>query len=262
MNVPVLPSLRRVLAIASCDWRCFHRQGTWLGGVTMAAVVGVLAAAAVRADPLAGVVLLELVVGALSLVGAAIALMLGSQVVAREVRDGTWMVVLARPVSRAEFLAGKFLGVAAVLGELGLFGGALLGAMMTVGAPWEPLLAVLCLALWVKWCLVAALAILFATLTSGTLALLYASALFVLGHAGGLVRTFAESEQLLNRANHWGGLLFYYLVPHFELFELRVAGLAGPGWNWSGPLAALAYGASLCVALLGLARLAWEAREL
>jgi hypothetical protein len=261
VNVLSSQSLLRVAAIARCDWLGFHRQGAWAGSVGAVAVAGVVAGLAVRGDAVSGMALLELSVLLTSVAGALLALVLGSQVVAREWRDRTWMIVLARPVSRGEFLAGKFLGVALVLGEVALAAACLLWALMVLGAPWVPSAPWLCLAMWAEWCLAAALAVLFACLTSGTLALVYASALYVLGHAGGLVRSFAESEERLNVFNHWGGLLFYHLLPHFELFDLRLGSL-GPGWDWLRFGAMLGYAAALAAAWLALARLAWEAREL
>ncbi|MEB3328567.1 MAG: ABC transporter permease subunit [Candidatus Sericytochromatia bacterium] len=261
MNVLSTQSLRRVMAIARCDWLGFHRQGAWAGGASAVAAAGSLAALGVRGDAEGGLALLELTMLLTSVGGALLALVLGSQVVAREWRDRTWMIVLARPVSRGEFLAGKFVGVALVLGEVALAATILVLALMLCGAPWVPLAPWLCLALWAKWCLAAALAVLFACLTSGTLALLYASTLYVLGHAGGLVRTFAESEVHLSLFNHWGGLLFYHLLPHFEVFEHRLGSL-GAGWDWARFGATLGYAAALGTAWLALAHLAWEGREL
>lgn len=252
----------RCLAVARCEWLAFHRLDAWRGGAALGLLAALLAAAGARGDDLRGAAVQDLLLWGTGGVGAMVALLLGSQVIAREVRDRTWMVVLATPVSRLEFLVGKFLGVAAVLAEVALVGGVSLVGAMLVSGPWAPGLLALLPMLWLQWCLAAALAVLFATLTSGPLALLYASALFLLGHAGGLVRTFAESEAKLSALNHWGGLVFYHLIPHFELFDQRAALLGGRGPDLAVVGAAALYGCAMIAAWLALADLAWRHREL
>lgn len=253
-------SPRRALAIARCEFRAFHRQAAWRAGGALTLVLALALAWSARGDALRAAAAQDVVLLAFGFLGAALAMVLGADVVAREVRDRTWMVVLAKPVSRLEFLIGKFVGIAAVLAEVALTGAACLGSVMALAGGWGAPLFGLVAFSWLQWCMVAGLAVLFASVTSGPLALLYTVALFLLGHTGGLVRTFAESEVRLNALNHWGGTLFYYLVPHFEMLDQRAVLVDGQG---EGLLAAAAaYALAMTSAWLGLASLAWRRREL
>lgn len=195
-------------------------------------------------------------------IGALVALFLGTSLVHKELDKRTVYIVLAKPLSRLEFLVGKYLGLVATLGLMIALMGVFLAALMAATGDWRPQLFALLLGLWVELGIVTAMAFFFACITSAMLAALYAFCLFALGHQGTLIRAFADSEVKLSLVNYYFGHVMYVILPHFEIFDLRTQVLYGTGMPWAAWGAGLGYGALMIAMLLLLASVAWEAKEL
>lgn len=195
-------------------------------------------------------------------VGVLVSLFLGTNMIHKELDKRTLYIVLAKPITRFRFLAGKFLGVMASQTLLtGLMALGLAALMLASGnTDWR--LFALLPGVWMTMATVTALALAFATVTAGPLAAMYAGGLFLVGQQTLLLREFANSEITLSKVNYLLGHVLYYVLPNFGAFDHKNTLLYGGTLSWSAWAWGLAYGALLCAGLLAMATAAWEAREL
>jgi ABC-type Na+ efflux pump permease subunit len=254
--------LRRVLAVSVVVWMgAIRRKEVYVILVLLGALLGAVVSADVFG--LGGVVTYVKDVGLLLawLFGWILAVMTASRELPAEESRGTIFTLVAKPVSRFEIILGKWLGtwamttcavvffygfvVAAVAGKGGHFNaGALLQGV---------LLHALCLAV------LAALGILFSTrLGSDAAAALTA----VVSAASFLVvPRIPELQAAEAGAGAWRLDLLYHLLPHFEVFDMRLRIVHDFGPVDAGTLfAVLGYGVSLTALLLALAWLAYRTK--
>ncbi len=129
-------------------------------------------------------ILLDVGLAALGLFGLVTAVFVGTGLVNKEIEKRTVFVLIAKPISRSDFIVGKHLGLTAVLA-------ALVGAMMLiylgvlllngVSFPfWSILLAVIYQL--IELSLITAVAILFGVFTSSILAIVLTFAIYLMGH--------------------------------------------------------------------------------
>ncbi|MBD2079164.1 ABC transporter permease subunit [Leptolyngbya sp. FACHB-17] len=128
-------------------------------------------------------ILLDLALAAMPVFGLIVAIFIGTGLVNKEIEKRTVFVLIAKPVSRAEFIIGKHLGLSAVL--------AVLITAMTVSAiailslfktPFP--LANLLLSsifLWLQLSLVSAIALLFSVFASALLAMMLTFGIYLIG---------------------------------------------------------------------------------
>ena len=155
-----------------------------------------------------------------SLLATLLAVFLGSSLLHKELDRRTIYAVMAKPIRRAEFLVGKFLGLWTTTGFL-LAGMTLMVlALLTVvhgETPWI-LLGSLLLTL-AELGIVIAFVILFSSFTTPGLTAFFTVSVIVAGN-------FAE--QILYFGGHGGSSLLagatnalYWIVPHFSTFNVR-----------------------------------------
>jgi ABC-type transport system involved in multi-copper enzyme maturation permease subunit len=130
-------------------------------------------------------ILLDLVLAAMAVLGLVIAIFVGTGLVNKEIEKRTVFVLIAKPVSRPEFIVGKHFGLSAVL--------AVLIASMSVIAlvilhfakvPFSlPNILISSGFLFLQLSLVTAIAILFGVFTSSLLATLFTFGIYLMGSA-------------------------------------------------------------------------------
>ncbi len=196
----------------------------------------------------------------LSVFGLLIVVFVGHALVQREIERGSAVFVFSRPVGRGAFVAGKYLGLAAVLALSNIaMGTILIGILELSGYPWGgPLVGAILLIQLQVWIL-GAIAILFASLCSPILAGLLAVAAWVIGNAAGSLVSLAgmlpESGAHTVRALLW-------LVPRLDLLNATGEAIHGHGIEASRWLWSIAYAALYAVGSLLLARIAFSRRSL
>lgn len=201
---------------------------------------------------------------AITLFGVVIAIFLGNQLVAKEIERRTLYTLLARPLRRRQFLAGKYLGLIAALAlNLALMLLALLGALAWLHPVWQAgesslLAAGYCVFL--ALALLTALSLLFSSFSSPVLAAAFSLALFLIGNFAGDLRGLAAAAH--PGAARWLPEAISYLLPNFSNLNLATAAshfqpisAALLAWN---TLYAIFY----IAILLALAALILEARDL
>jgi ABC-type transport system involved in multi-copper enzyme maturation permease subunit len=149
---------------------------------------GILAAAAALLPKVAAntedKMLLDLGVAAVGILGLLIAVFVGTGLVNKEIEKRTVFVMIAKPISAAEFIVGKHLGLTAVLAVLVTAMTAILFTVLTVQHIAFPITSLIIAALFqlLELSLITAVAILLGVFTSSVLAMLLTLAIYVMGH--------------------------------------------------------------------------------
>lgn len=257
-----LNGVRRVRAIALNTWRETVRDRL------LSAVWGIFAVAALLAIAFEGhahgaaQAVPDLLLSLSGALGALVALFLGSSLVHKETDRRTLFVVLAKPVTRWEFLVGKYLGLLATLTTMGAGMGLAVCAIAALyGAFHWQLLAVLA-AQWLGLCFLTAMTFCFAAITSAILSALYAGGLYLLGQHTLMLRQFGDTERQLHWYNFALGHVMYVVLPNFQVFDFKNALLYDGRLPWHAWSCGLAYGLLMSTAALTVASLAWGQREL
>jgi len=203
----------------------------------------------------------DLGLSALGLIGIAIVVLVGTQLVHKELERRTIHVVLSRPVSRTQYLVGKWAGLTATMAAA-VFAMAIvlmaIGASMRGPAIIGPI-AQATLMIASANALLAALAVLFSSLSTPVLSIAYTMGIYATGYWTADLRAFASQMPGLVGTVMRGAS---YLLPNLELFNLRSQVAHGEGASVIHLALAFGYAGAYVAAALALAVIAFERREL
>jgi len=196
---------------------------------------------------------------AISIFGVLTAVFVGVNLVFKEIERRTVYTLLANPVRRWQFLAGKYAGLLAVLGlNVGLMSLLLLAVVALHGEPVVPLLPALAL-IFVELAVITAFALLYSSLTNPILAAVWTFATYVVGHLSWSLKLLRERvPEGISRALCDA---VYWVLPNLERFNIKhqvVHGLSLADGYFS---LALLYGIGYGLVVLALACVAFERKE-
>lgn len=205
-------------------------------------------------------ILADLGLSAMSLIGCLLAVFVGATLVAGDIERRVLYPIIAKPVSRTEYLLGRYGGLALVLLVNVAIMGAVLAAVLVVESgdlsPVDvPLLAAFGM-LAVQFLVVAAVAILFSSVTSSTLAAILGLSLVLAGHMTNEMRALWQDE-----GSRWLAKAIWYAVPNLGALSLNEAVIyrtAVPEAAWGAALYAVLYAA----AALAIASAGFERRDM
>ncbi len=175
----------------------------------------------------------DLGLSATSIFGLFIAVFIGIGLVWKEVERRSIYSLLAKPISRVDFIIGKYVGLVltllvniavmaialyAVLGVMTLFGPP--AHLLGLDAPaLDPRLLLAIGLILVELALVTALALFFSTFSSPMLSAVFTFGLFVVGQFNADLKHF---EQVVNsRPAAWLARVLYYLLPNLAPFDIK-----------------------------------------
>ncbi len=218
--------MRKILALAGLTVREALRQKLAVNLLVFA--VGLVAASLVLSTLTFGEqyrIIVDIALSAMEVFGTLIAVFLGAALIARDVEQRTVYPIVAKPVSRAQYVAGRYLGLVATttlnltvmaavfVAVLAVYLGGLAFVRET------PLLATLA-SLAVQFAMLGAIAVFFSSFSTATLSAIFTLSLAVAGHvASDLVRYWAKQGS----AARLGGQLLYFIVPNLEALNLKEA---------------------------------------
>jgi ABC-type transport system involved in multi-copper enzyme maturation permease subunit len=175
----------------------------------------------------------DLGLAALSILGLLIAVFIGIGLVAKEVERKSIYSVLTKPVTREQFLLGKYFGLVmtlavnlgamclayyAVLGYQHFF--ATQGIRGAADAPaLDPRLMIAVVLIFAELMLVTAVALFFSTFSSPFLSAMLTLALWLAGHFNADLRHFEEVVNSPVAANF--ARVLYYLLPNLAPFDVK-----------------------------------------
>jgi Cu-processing system permease protein len=209
-------------------------------------------------------IIVDIGLSAMEVFGTLIAVFLGAGLVAREVERRTLHPILAKPVSRAEYVLGRYLGLVAtttlnMLVMAAVFTAVLAYYLKGFGFVREtPLLAVLA-SMAVRFAVVGAVAAFFSCFTTVTLAAIFTLSLVVTGLlSSDLVRYWAHQGAVARAI----GRVAFVLVPNLEALNLKEAMVykdpIPASFAWTG----VGYGLLYSAAILAFAVAVFARRDL
>jgi ABC-type transport system involved in multi-copper enzyme maturation permease subunit len=202
----------------------------------------------------------DITLASISLFGVLIAIFVGTSLVYKEIDKRTLYTILSQPMHRYEFVLGKYLGLLALLAVTVLFmAGVSGGYVVLLGGNLDTVWFLAVLLIFVKLAFVTAIAILFSAITSPILGAVMVFSIYVFGHATGVFRELPPqfdgtlAKSVLEAA--------YYVVPNLGNFDLRAEAANGIPVSLAFVGFALLYGVLYTTAVLLLAILAFEDKD-
>jgi len=206
-------------------------------------------------------IIMDLSLAAMSVFGLLIAIFVGIGLVHKEIQRRTLYMLLARPISRRNFVIGKYLGLMLVIAlNVAIMTAALL-ALMALYAPgamnWGIFVAVLLIL--VELMVVTAVAVLFSTFSTPTLSAMLTLGVWVIGRfSSDLVEFARKTEDPVARALVTG---VHYVLPNLEKFDVKHLVVYNMAIEPAYIAAAVVYGLLYIVFLIGLAAVIFERRD-
>ena len=193
---------------------------------------------------------------------AIIALFLGTTSFFKDVDRKVVYFILSKPVSRMQFVLGKFFGLCFVLAlSSAMLGVAYMGVVLFEhgGFDWIGLAAIAMQFL--EMALFLAFAIFVSTFSSSLLSIVYTSGVFFLGHIVSQLVTDAKSIGL-GGIKLWLVQILYYIFPNLEKFDARDFAVHAVPTPWISFLFAVTYAAVYIIFLLSAAVWVFDKKEI
>lgn len=200
-------------------------------------------------------------VTAVSLCSSAVGVLFGSSLIAKEMERKTWFVVLSRPVSRAQFLLGQYLGLFGVIAlnavilslafvlVLGMAQGSILTALY-------PQLGIALFLAFVEAIFLGAVTVFFSTFSTPTLSSMLAVGVYLVG-----TNASEFKQALLQSGAGWIRWAVMFL-PQLEYFHLGTKVYYRIPISFQYVVTAVAYGGVLTVFFLWLSCFTIRSREI
>ena len=168
----------------------------------------------------------DLGLAAISVFGTVIAIFIGIGLVSKEIDRRTLYSLLSKPVSRLEFLLGKYLGLCLTLAvNVVIMSGGLYLVLFYMTRSFETELLKAIYLIYCQLALVTALALLFSTFTSSLMSGVFTGFFFVAGHFSADLKHFetvVQSDWLPKLTT-----LMYYLLPNLRNFDIKARVVSG-----------------------------------
>ncbi len=202
----------------------------------------------------------DLGLAAINLVAVIIAIFVGIGLVTKEIERRTVYTILARPITRVQFVLGKYMGLGLIvivnitimfvmfLGTIWLTGNAIHGSLFQAV---ELIL--------VETLLVMAMALFFSTFCSSTLSATMTLGLFVIGHLTSDLKGIAEKSQ--SQFTETALTALYYIFPNLEMLNIKGQAASGILVEMGYQATATAYGLAYAGLLLTGACLVFQRRD-
>jgi ABC-type transport system involved in multi-copper enzyme maturation permease subunit len=199
--------------------------------------------------------------GAIDIFGSIIAMFLGVSLVWKEVERRTVYTIISKPISRWQFILGKYLGMVLTLTvELAILLMVYVVFMSIQQGPPPAVVYVSIVMLLLELMLLSSWATLFSAYSSPTTAGGFTLAVFVIGHLADDIWLFGSqaSSPALREMSQY----LYWVLPNFELFNIRDFAVHELAIPWSQVGGAAAYGLLYTGLILTLAMVIFERRDL
>jgi ABC-type transport system involved in multi-copper enzyme maturation permease subunit len=206
-------------------------------------------------------IFLDLGLGAMSLLGAIVAIFVGTGLINKEIEKRTVLVLIPKPLSRAELIVGKHLGLSAVLTVMLTLMTGIYLALLSLSKITYPLESILVsqLFLGIELALLIAVAMLFGVFTSSILATLFSFGIYLMGHiSSNLLKLGALSK---NETVESITQTIYLILPDLERLNLKNQAVYGLVPSSGELLSNALYGILYAAFLLSIAILIFSRRE-
>jgi ABC-type transport system involved in multi-copper enzyme maturation permease subunit len=215
----------------------------------------------------------DLGLGATSLFGLFIAIFIGIGLVSKEVERRSIYPVLAKPISRPQFIAGKYAGLVLTLAVnvavMTVATYAVLAYMTWLTPPavrsaWDApgldsrMLAAVLL-IFVELMIITAIALFFSTFSTPILSAALTLGLYIVGHLNAELRNFDKIVDA--QAAIWLARGLYHVLPDLSAFDVKMQVVHGLPVTAGYVASTIAYGVAYILALLGCSMAIFSRRD-
>ncbi|AFZ37783.1 putative efflux ABC transporter, permease protein PilI [Stanieria cyanosphaera PCC 7437] len=206
-------------------------------------------------------ILLDFGIAAIALLSVIVAIFVGTSLINKEIEKRTLLMLIPKPISRAELIVGKHLGLVAVLAVMVGIMMTIYLAMMSFSAIDYPLVALAISAgyLLLELSLLVAVAILFGVFTSSILATLLSFGVYLMGHfSQDLVELGKLSK---NESIETLTTSLYLVLPDLSRLDLKNEAVYGLLPNYTDLFSHALYGFLYTILLLTIAMIIFSQKE-
>ena len=258
------PALWRIAAIARNAFREAVRDRVLYNLVLF---VLLLIAAAIFLGELSGGqerrIIVNLGLSAMLLFGVFIAIFVGVGLVYKEIERRTVYSIFAKPISRGEFLLGKYLGLClTLLVNVAVMGAGVSLALIYVKRGWDPLALHIwpaILLIYFELIIINSVALLFSSFSSPALSALLTFLVFIIGHFSADLKSLAGSANGFAARALFTGL--YYLLPNLGNYSYITSAANGQSPGSGAILMAISYALIYSAVILSVATLVFDRRN-
>lgn len=254
--------MRKIVSVARNTFRESVREKLFYLVVLYATalVVSVFILSPLSVGVAKGKIVTDVGLAGISILGILTAVIVGSNLVHKEVDKKAVLMVLTRPVSRAEYLVGKFAGIlASLLSLAGIMTAVLIVMMLVGGGKITPAVFYAIGLTLIEIGLIVAVMIFFSTFTTPLLTSFFTICIFVAGTMSGDLRLFAQ--KFGGKVMNYIMDVLYFTLPNLKLFNLRHEAVHGLRYSAAEILLPAAYGIVYTAAMLYFAWLVFRRRE-
>lgn len=172
-------------------------------------------------------IIMDVGLASINLFGVLISVFLGIGLVSKEIEKRTIYTVLSKPIGRSQFLLGKYSGllltllVNSVIMTVSLFAVLMFNEFRWASSIWNVEFGLIkaVFLIYMELTILTAVALLFSTFTTSTLAAIFSLSTYVIGHVSGDLMNLSEKVE----GTPTGLVLksLYYLLPNLEQFDIK-----------------------------------------
>jgi ABC-type transport system involved in multi-copper enzyme maturation permease subunit len=202
----------------------------------------------------------DLGLAAINLVAVVVAIFVGIGLVTKEIERRTIYTILSRPITRVQFILGKYIGLGfIVVANVAIMFGMFLVTVWLSGNPiYGSLFQAVQLILVETW-LVMAIALFFSTFSTSILSATLTIGLYIIGHLTGDLKAIAEKSD--NPLTESVMAALYYVCPNLEMLNVKGQAAGGNLVELGYQATATAYGLLYAGILLTGACLIFQRRD-
>jgi ABC-type transport system involved in multi-copper enzyme maturation permease subunit len=197
---------------------------------------------------------------AISFFGMLAIIVMGAGLVHKEIDRKTIFMILSKPVSRPQFILGKFLGMAdALMAMVIVMLLALQLTLLTTKAGLDVLVLKAGLLTFVELLVMTSIAILFSSFSTTALSAAFTFIIYFVGHFSSDLLTFASKlpSAFARETCHF----LYYVLPDLEVFNVRGMAVHGSDISVERMISATAYGLFYALCALTLSVVIFSRRD-
>lgn len=205
-------------------------------------------------------IIADMGLASINVIGVIIAIFVGIGLVSKEIERRTIYTILAKPISRSQFILGKYLGLVITLGvNLVIMFDVFLFTLWMTQVPITMVLVQAVALMMVEFLVVTATALFFSTFSTPTLSAALTLGLYFIGHLTSDLKALAEKSS--SEVTKAVMTALYYLCPNLEVLNIKGQAVSGVSLAWSYQLSATLYGLLYASLLLAGAAAIFQKRD-
>jgi len=202
-------------------------------------------------------IIIDLGLSTMLLFGVYISIFVGVGLVYKEIERRTVYAIFSKPISRGEFLIGKYLGLClTLLVNVVIMGVGVSLALLFVHRGWEPLIVTIwpaILLIYFELMMITGVALLFSSFSSPALSALLTFMVFIIGHFSADLKNLASSMDSVVARGLF--ILLYYLLPNLSNYSYITPAAHGQLPGAANVLLAMLYAAVYIAVTIAVATL-------